>query len=147
MDAAQTGYELTFFVEKHGLGTAARNELFDHIFRHVTASDARLASPENGSFQAHDGEASTTARTEPHLALDLTGLFASLTPKERAVIASKLKYAFYETGETLVETGTLLHSLFIVGKGSFRSSRARMAAARRRCCVLDREITSERLAC
>ena len=117
MDAAQTGYELTFFVEKHGLGTAARNELFDHIFRHVTASDARLASPENGSFQAHDGEASTTARKEPHLALDLTGLFASLTPKERAVIASKLKYAFYETGETLVETGTLLHSFFIVGKG------------------------------
>ena len=104
MDAAQTGYELTFFVEKHGLGTAARNELFDHIFRHVTASGARLASPENGSSQAHDGAASNTARIEPHLALDLTALFASLTPKERAVIASKLKYAFYDTGETLVET-------------------------------------------
>ncbi len=117
IDAAHTRYELTFFIEKHELETAARNELFDHIFRQVTASGARLASPENGSSQAYDGEASQPALMGPHRVLDLTALFASLTQQERTVIASKLKYAFYEAGETLVEPGTLLHSLFIVGSG------------------------------
>jgi len=117
MNASQTGYELTFFVEKHGLETAARNELFDHIFRHVSASGAHLASNDNGPSQAHDGEILNAGRIEPHRALDLTALFGSLTLKERAMIASKLKCAFYETGETLVEPGTLLHSLYIVGAG------------------------------
>jgi hypothetical protein len=117
IDAAQTRYELTFFIEKHELETVARNELFDHIFRHVTASGARLASPENGSSEAYDGGASHTALIGPHRALDLTALFGSLTPEERVAIASKLKCALYETGETLVEPGTLLHSLFIVGSG------------------------------
>ncbi|MGA8171244.1 MAG: mechanosensitive ion channel family protein [Methylocystis sp.] len=117
IDAARTRYELTFFIEKHELETAARNELFDHVYRHVTASGARLASPENGSSQAYDGKASSITPMGPQRALDLTALFASLTSEERKAIASKLKYAFYEAGETLVEPGSPLHSLFIVGNG------------------------------
>ncbi len=124
IDAAQTGYELTFFIEKYGSETAARNELFDHIFRHVTASDARRASPEHGSCQAYDGEASNSTRTGLDRVLDIMALFASLTSKERAVIASKLKQAFYETGETLVEPGTVPHSLFIVGNGVLSVTRS-----------------------
>ncbi len=49
--------------------------------------------------------------------LDLVAIFATLMPDERAAIAAQLKQASYETGEALVEPGTVLQSLFIVGNG------------------------------
>jgi hypothetical protein len=47
--------------------------------------------------------------------LDLVAIFATLMPNERASIAAKLKQLSYEKGDTLVEPGTVLQSLFIVG--------------------------------
>jgi CRP-like cAMP-binding protein len=44
-------------------------------------------------------------------------IFASLTPDERKEIAAKLKQNSHDQGETLVEPGTVLQSLFIVGSG------------------------------
>jgi small-conductance mechanosensitive channel/CRP-like cAMP-binding protein len=117
IDAAQTGYELTFFVEQLGSATEAQNELFDLIFRHVTAAGAHLASPKDGPFQARDDEAQKTEKLGPNNVLDLVAIFATLMPDERAAIAAKLKQASYEKGETLVEPGTVLQSLFIVGNG------------------------------
>jgi len=117
IDTAQTGYELTFFVEQLGSATEAQNELFDLIFRHVTAAGAQLAAPKNGPYQARDEEALKTEKTGPEIVLDLVPIFATLMPKERAAIAAKLKQASYETGEALVEPGTVLQSLFIVGNG------------------------------
>jgi small-conductance mechanosensitive channel/CRP-like cAMP-binding protein len=117
IDATQTGYELTFFIEQPGFETEAQNDLFDQIFRHVTAAGAHLASPKSGPNQARDEEALNIEKTGPENVLDLVALFANLTPKERAAITVKLKQASYETGETFVEPGTVLHSLFIVGDG------------------------------
>jgi len=117
IDAAQTGYELTFFVEQLGSATEAQNELFDLIFRHVTAAGSNLALPKDRPFQARDDEALKTEKLGSDHVLDLVAIFATLTPNERAAIAVKLKPAFYEKGETLVEPGTVLQSLFIVGYG------------------------------
>ena len=49
--------------------------------------------------------------------LDLVAIFATLMPDERAAIAAKLKQKSYDQGEMLVEAGTTLHSLFIIGAG------------------------------
>ena len=49
--------------------------------------------------------------------LELVAIFASLTTDERKSIAAKLKQKSYDQGETLVEPGTVLQSLFIVGTG------------------------------
>ena len=49
--------------------------------------------------------------------LDIVAIFAALMPNERASIAGKLKQFSYEKGDTLVEPGTVLESLFIVGNG------------------------------
>jgi len=117
IDSAHTGYELTFFVEKRGSQTEAQNELFDLVFRHVAAAGAHLASPEDGADQAGGEEPSNIEKTGPDRILDLVALFATLTPQERAAITTKLKRASYERGDTLVEPGTVLHSLFIVGEG------------------------------
>jgi small-conductance mechanosensitive channel/CRP-like cAMP-binding protein len=117
IDAAQTGYELTFFIEQLGSATEAQNELFDLIFRHATAAGAQLAAPKNGSYQSPGDEALKKEKTGPEIVLDLVPIFSSLMPSERAAIAAKLKQTSYETGDTLVEPETVLQSLFIVGNG------------------------------
>jgi CRP-like cAMP-binding protein len=49
--------------------------------------------------------------------LDLVDIFATFTPEERAAIAAKLKQRSYDEGETLLEPGIVLQSLFIIGSG------------------------------
>lgn len=49
--------------------------------------------------------------------LEQVAIFATLTKDERAGIATKLKQAIYYKGHTLVEPGTVLKSLFIIGRG------------------------------
>jgi len=117
IDASQTGYEITFFVEQLDSATAAQNELFDLIFRHVAVAGAQLAAPKNGPHPAREEETVKTEKTGPERMLDLVAIFATLMPNERASIAAKLKQISYEKGDTLVEPGTVLQSLFIVGKG------------------------------
>ena len=116
IDAAQTGYEITFFVERLGSSNEAQNELLDLIYRHVVVSGARLAPPRDGPY-AQDQEAAKTERSAAERALDLAAIFETLTPKERAALGAKLRRASYETGEILVKPTNVLHSLFIVGKG------------------------------
>jgi hypothetical protein len=117
IDASHTGYEVTFFVEQLDSVTAAQNELFDLIFRHVAVAGAQLAAPKNGHYPAREEEAVKTEKTGPERMLDLVAIFATLMPNERASIAAKLKQISYEKGDTLVEPGTVLQSLFIVGNG------------------------------
>ena len=113
----KTGYEITFFIEQLDSATAAQNELFDLIFRHVAAAGAQLAAPKNGPYPAGEEETVKTEKTGPERMLDLVAIFATLMPNERASIAAKLKQISYEKGDTLVEPGTVLQSLFIVGNG------------------------------
>src|ERR1700730_11812970 len=116
IDASHTGYEVTFFVEQLDSATAAQNDLFDLIFRHVAVAGAQLAAPKNGHYPAREEEAVKTEKTGPERMLDLVAIFVALMPNERASIAAKLKQIAYEKGDTLVEPGTVLQSLFIVGK-------------------------------
>jgi CRP-like cAMP-binding protein len=51
------------------------------------------------------------------MVLDIVPIFATLMPKERAALATKLQQISYEKGDTVVEPGTVLQSLFIVGAG------------------------------
>ena len=117
IDASQTGYEVTFFVDQLDSATAAQNDLFDLIFRHVAVAGAQLAAPKNGPYPAREEEAVKTGKTGPEMVLDLVAIFATLMPNERAAIAAKLKQMSYEKGDTVVNLGTMLQSLFIVGNG------------------------------
>ena len=117
IDSAQTGYELTFFVEQLSSATEAQNELFDLIFRHTAAAGAQLAAPKNGPSQSPIGESRMTEKAGPEVVLNLASIFTALMPNERAEIAAKLKQITYETGDTVVEPGSVLQSLFVVGSG------------------------------
>ncbi len=57
------------------------------------------------------------SRTAIERLLELVDIFTTFTPEERAAIAAKLKRRSYDEGETLVEPGIVLQSLFIIGNG------------------------------
>jgi small-conductance mechanosensitive channel len=117
INANFTEFEITFFVEELASSTRAQNQLFDLIFRHLTAAGIELATAQGQAERAIGGEAPAKLSTGPERLLELVAIFASLTAEERQVIAAKLKPKSYDKGETLVEPGTVLHSLFIVGTG------------------------------
>jgi hypothetical protein len=74
IDASQTGYEITFFVEQLDSATAAQSELFDLIFRHVAVAGALLAAPKNGHYPAREEEAVKTEKTGPERMIDLVAI-------------------------------------------------------------------------
>ena len=117
IDATQTEFEITFFVDRLDSDTDAQNELFDLISRHAVAAGARLAPPKNAPFQPRDDAALNIQDLNPDTVLTLAGIFVSLTPDERAAIGAKLKKASYEKGDVLVKPDVVLQSLFIVGSG------------------------------
>jgi small-conductance mechanosensitive channel/CRP-like cAMP-binding protein len=110
INAAFTEFEVTFFVEELGSSIKAQNELFDFIYRHAAAAGIDLALPANG-YRRHDH------RTGIEWLLELVTIFNNFAPEERAAIAAKLVPRSYDEGETLVEPGVVLQSLFIVGRG------------------------------
>ena len=117
INATFTEFEITFFVEELASSVKAQNQLFDLIFRHLTAAGIDLATAQNQSGPAGEDQSSQKLKTGPERLLELVAIFASLTTEEHKTIAAKLKPKSYDNGEILVEPGTTLHSLFIVGTG------------------------------
>jgi small-conductance mechanosensitive channel len=117
INASYTEFDVTFFVEELASSGKAQNELFDLMFRHLAAAGIDLASPQSQPDMASLDKSSQHAKTGPANLLDLVAIFATLTADERAAIAAKLQQRSYDKGETLVEPGIVLQSLFIVGNG------------------------------
>ena len=116
--AGSAEFEITFFVADLASSTKAQNQLFDLIFRHLIVSGLNLAPSQAGN-QLDQPSAHDFPREKGILEklLELVVIFGALTADERAAIAAKLKPAEYERGKTLVEPGTVVSSLFIVGSG------------------------------
>jgi small-conductance mechanosensitive channel len=112
-----TEFDIAFFVEELGKASLAQNELLDLIFRHLAASGVELARSPDPSYSMLSGVASRTTASDVERVLDLVAIFGALTPDERRVLALKARQKTYEQGDTLVEPGTILRSLFIVGAG------------------------------
>jgi len=106
--------EIAFFVEELASTVKAQNELFDFIYRHLAVAGIGLASPQNGPMA--DGDL-RKSRTGVERLLELVDIFATFAPAERAASAAKLIPRSYDDGETLVEPGTVLQSLFVIGSG------------------------------
>jgi len=117
INATYAEFEITFFVEELASAVKAQNQLFDLIFRHLAVAGIDLATAQNQAGPAGEDQSSQKLKTGPERLLELVAIFASLTTEERKAIAAKLKQKSYDPGETLVELGTTLHSLFIVGDG------------------------------
>jgi CRP-like cAMP-binding protein len=114
INANYAEFEIAFFVEELASTVKAQNELFDFIYRHLAAADIDLTSPQNGPVA--DGDLGKS-RTGVERLLELVDIFGTFAPEERGAIAAKLKPRSYDEGETLVEPGIVLQSLFIIGSG------------------------------
>jgi CRP-like cAMP-binding protein len=117
MNAAFVDYELTFFVEDLNLSSDARNELFELIHRHLASAGIELASPQGLQLAAPAGGAPPKPKSDAQRVLEQVLLFASLTPDELATLATKLKQRRYDRDDILLQPGTVLQSLFLVGSG------------------------------
>ncbi len=117
INASFIEFEITFFVEELASATRAQNELFDLIFRHLAVAGIDLATVQSQPERVTGDQVSARLTTGTERLLELVAIFASLTSDERKAIAAKLKPKSYDEGEILVEPGTVLHSLFIVGTG------------------------------
>ena len=116
--ASYTEFDITFFVEELGQASRAQNELFDLIRRHLAAAGIELASTQIPPYwPSSPAQALPAPKTAAERALDLVAIFAALTADERHSLAAKLKPRTYDRGEALLEPGTVLHSLFIIGAG------------------------------
>ena len=117
INASYTEFEVTFFVEELASATKAQNEFFDLLYKHLVVAGVDLASPQDQPDRTPENKALQQARTGPEKLLELVAIFASLTADERAAIATKLKPRSYDKDEVLLEPGTALQSLFIIGNG------------------------------
>ncbi len=115
--ASYTEFDITFFVEELAQSSRAQNELFDLISRHLAAAGIELASTQSPPSWAPPADAAPAPRSAAERALGLVEIFAAATADERRALAAKLKRKIYEPGETVVEPGAVLHSLFIIGPG------------------------------
>jgi small-conductance mechanosensitive channel/CRP-like cAMP-binding protein len=110
-------YEITFFVDDLAATGTAQSELFDLVFRHVTAAGVALASRPGLAPRVYDDEAASKASSRLEALLELVAIFATLSNDERSAMATKLKQAVHEPGDALLEPGMTLQSLFIIGSG------------------------------
>jgi small-conductance mechanosensitive channel len=109
-------FEISFFVEELVQSARAQNELFDWISRHLAAAGIGLAATQGQPFGLPDA-ALTKTKTAAERALDPLAIFADLSDQERRTLAAKTTPRHYDEGEVLVEPGTVLRSLFIIGSG------------------------------
>jgi CRP-like cAMP-binding protein len=116
VSADGTQFDIDFFVEELAQSARAQNDLFDWISRHLTAAGVALASSQSSPAWLPTA-AIPGPKTAPERALDLVDLFSCLTEEERKMLAGKAKHCHYDAGETLVEPGQVLKSLFIIGAG------------------------------
>jgi small-conductance mechanosensitive channel len=117
VSADGTQFDIDFFVEELAQSARAQNELFDWISRHLVAAGIALASNQSPAAWLPSAAIPNSAKSAPERALDLVDLFSGLTEEERKMLAGKAGHRHYDAGETLVEAGQVLTSLFIIGAG------------------------------
>ncbi len=116
-DASALECELTVFVAEIGQAPAARNEVFDRVFRHCASSGIRVAPPAGSDLILPVQPAPTVPEDLPLRLLQHLPLFVSLSEAERRLLAPKMHRRTFKAGDTIVEQGTVPQALFILGSG------------------------------
>jgi len=110
-------FDLSFSVEELGQSTRAQNDLFNWLYRHLAAAGINWASTASRPSWLAEASLPKNGKTAAERVIDLVAIFAHLTEEERRRLAAKTKPKHYDEGEVLVEPGTVLGSLFVIGAG------------------------------
>jgi len=120
LDAQAIEFELAFRVRDFASVSAARNEVYDLIYRHAGAAGLALAQPKEAagvSAGLSQPAASAAPKATALRLLDTLPLLASLTEAEKQALAETMTRKTYRKGEVLVEEGGKLSSLVIIRTG------------------------------
>lgn len=119
LDAHAAELELSFHVPELGGSAAAKDELFDLVYRHAKAAGLHLAPPPGAGGGTDDGTAAVAAAHRPMALrlLDAVALFAGLTEAEKVALADTMVARTYRKGEVLAREGDVLSALMIVRSG------------------------------
>jgi small-conductance mechanosensitive channel len=117
INAEAIEFEISFFVEELAQSTRVQNELFDWIYRHLAAARVHWASSQSQLSWLAEAATQKNAKTAAERVIDLVAIFAHLTEEERRTLAAKTKAKHYDEGEVLLEPGSVLGSLFVIGEG------------------------------
>lgn len=117
IDATAIVLDLTFRVADFASVGAAKNEIFDLVFRHTKAAGMLFAPPvDTTSAPSLDG-LSSPARSTPLRLLDALPLFAGMNEEEKEALAERMIRRSYHKGDVVGEQGVALTMLMIVRRG------------------------------
>ncbi len=120
LDAAAVSLELSFYVSDYTKSGAAKNEIFDLIYRHALATGLILSMPptRNAIMSAGKLESAGGEKRNMQLRLlDAVPLFASLTDEEKEVLAADMRSHTFRKGEVLAQQDEILNAFIILRSG------------------------------
>jgi len=119
LDGNAIEFELSFRVSGLGEATAARNEVYDLVYRHIKAAGLQLAAPA-GSPAIPVADPQEEAGKHPNSAwrlLNAISLFSTLTEDEKESLAADMKRLNFRKDALIATQDTSLTSLMIVRRG------------------------------
>ncbi|EJK80650.1 mechanosensitive ion channel family protein [Rhizobium sp. AP16] len=122
IDAQAVELQLTFRIRDISQTTAAKNEIYDLIYRHSKAGGLKLAGPPGAIMMPSEERAEVAASIAQHPGtpwrlLSNIPLFSSLTEDEKEHLASHMQRHTYRKDTVIAEQGTRLRALTIVRSG------------------------------
>ncbi|MER9540872.1 mechanosensitive ion channel family protein [Mesorhizobium sp. M0437] len=120
LDATAIEIELFFRVASIDQRSAARNEIFDLIYRHSKSTGMLLAEPFSGSIAMTNRPGHETTASQGFTPIELINsipVFSALTDTEQGSLAKAASVRTYHKGEIIARQGEMLPSLMIVRTG------------------------------
>ena len=120
LDATAIEVDLLYRVANVGQRVAARNEIFDLVYRHSKSTGLLLAMPRSTSIAMTELPTEETANHRRAAPIDLIraiSIFSELTDDEQETLAATTSIRTYRKGEVIARRGEMLPSLMIVRAG------------------------------
>ncbi|MBB3543018.1 cyclic nucleotide-binding domain-containing protein [Rhizobium sp. BK399] len=118
LDSSAMEVELSFRVSGMSRTAAAKNEIYDLIYRHLRAAGIQLGAPPGN--RADPAQAPNNQLQNPATAwrlLNAIPLFSTLTEDKMHSLAGNMKRLTYNEGAVIVEQDASMSSLMIVRNG------------------------------
>lgn len=117
LDATGIELALSYRIPNRSVGDAARNEVFDRVYRQVVALGLKFAQPPSAAAPAPAAEPASAQNVTERI-LERLPLFAALTREHKTLLAGKMRRREFEPGALVLDRGQLSKTLVIVQAGA-----------------------------
>lgn len=117
LDGSSVEIELSFKVASLGQTGAAKNEIFDLVYRHTKAAGIQLSAPANALAEPYFSDATSKHPGTPWRLLTSIPLFSALTEDEMETVANSMKRLTFKKGVVIAPQDASMTSLMIIRSG------------------------------